>query len=112
MIVITALGWLIVTFFVVGGVINCAGSTGIRAGFERWGYPPYMHLITGALELLSALLMAVPATRLPGQALALGVMMAALATVLRHRDYRHAVPPALTIVALVAWGTLSIGYPK
>jgi DoxX-like family len=103
MTVVHIIGWIIIAFFAVTGIINCAGSKNIRAGFARWGYPPFMHIVTGGLELFSALLMIFPATRWFGLALGFGVIIAALATVLYRREYGHTVPPALTLVVMTAW---------
>lgn len=100
------LGWLLVAFFAVTGLVNIAGSPGIRAGFVRWGYPAGMHFVTGALELIAAVLMALPSLRVAGVGLALIIMVAALATVVRCREFTHAVPPALTIAALLTWSAL------
>ena len=68
---------LLVVFFVFGGVVNLYGPEAVTKDFARWGYPPYFHLVTGALELL-----------------------AAAATLLFQREFTHMIP-ALVVVGLL-----------
>jgi hypothetical protein len=62
-------------------VISCGGAT--RAGGA---------LLTGGLEIMSAVLIAPPASRIVGLALGAVIIAAAVMTVLRHRDLSHLVP--------------------
>ncbi len=91
---------LLVVFFVFGGVVNLYGPEAVTKDFARWGYPPYFHLVTGALELLAAVLLVFPATRLIGVALGGSVMLAAAATLLFQREFTHMIP-ALVVVGLL-----------
>jgi len=51
-----------------------------RAEYRRWGYPDWFHFVTGALELATAALLVVTATRLLGAGLGGAVMLAAAGT--------------------------------
>lgn len=100
--------WVLAVFFMVGAIGNGQASHRVKADYRRWGYPRGFHRITGALEVVVALLLAFPITRLGGVALGAGVMLAALATLLHHREYRHAVLPGTVLVALATLAVWSV----
>ncbi|MBN9889875.1 DoxX family protein [Salipiger abyssi] len=99
--------WLLAGFFVVGGTLNIFASPDIAADYQRWGYPPRFHYLTGALEWLAAVLIAAPMTRYIGSLLAAGIMISAAATVALNGEYDHAIAPliVLALVAVNAWIT-------
>ena len=97
--------WLLVAGFVGAGIVNAFGMAGTRSDFVRWGFPNWGGAVTGALEVVSAVLIAFPATRLVGLALGAAIIAAAILTVLRHRDFSHLVPLGV-FAALLA---LSLG---
>jgi hypothetical protein len=89
--------------FAIAGVVNLAGRGEVRRDFVRWGYPPWFHLLCGALELLSAALLAGQQTRIFGLTLASVVMIAALFTLLRNREpFGHLAPAVLFSALIVA----------
>ena len=92
-------------FFVVGSLSNLLAVGSIYEEYLRWGYPPWFHLVTGSLELTSAVLLAQTRTRLWGAALGCSVMLAAFATVTLHGEYGHGVPPLIvaTLSIVVGW---------
>ena len=97
----TLLAWLLSLAFLGVGVVNAAGSTGIKDDFVRWGYPRWWNLVTGALEVLAAALIAMPAARVAGLVLGVAICVAAIATVVRYKDYGH-VAPIIVLTALSA----------
>lgn len=99
------LSGLLAAFFVLGGTLNIFASPEVLADYETWGYPSWFHFITGGLELISAVMLAIPATRLAGSGLAALVMIGAAGTVLLHGDVGHAMAPliVLAFLALNAW---------
>lgn len=99
--------WLLVAAFFGAGVFNAIGTRATRESFVRWGYPSWWHLVTGGLEILCALLIALPVGRDPGLVLGTIIIAAALATVLRHREYSDLTPPAafLALIALAAFSS-------
>ena len=97
----TLLSWLLTLAFLGAGIVNAAGSAAIRDGFVRWGYPRWWHLVTAGLEVLAAALIAVPAARVAGLMLGAAICVAAVATVVRCKDYGH-VAPAVVLAALSA----------
>jgi len=75
------------------------GGAAVRAEFLRWGYPAWWNFVTAVFEVLSAALIVLPQTRIWGLALGAMVLVAAIATVTRRRDYKH-LPPGVALAAL------------
>jgi hypothetical protein len=94
-------------FFVVGSLSNIVAPGTIYEEYLKWGYPRWFHLVTGSLELTTAVLLARARTRLFGAALGGTVMLGALATVTLHGEYGHAAPPVVfaTLTLVVGWMT-------
>ena len=92
-------------FFVVGSLSNIFAPESIYQEYLKWGYPRWFHFVTGSLELTTAILLFRAPSRLLGSALGCTVMLAALATVILHGEYGHAVPPlvAATLTFVVGW---------
>jgi DoxX-like family len=99
--------WLTVAAFFGAGVFNAVGTAATREGFVRWGYPGWWHWVTGGLEILSAILIALPTGHAAGLALGAIIIVAASLTVLRHREYRHLAPLGvfLALIALTAFSS-------
>ena len=92
---------VLTALFAVSGVINLAGLGPVKRDFARWGYPTWLRLLCGALELSSAGFLLGQQTRLLGLAIAGVVMIGALFTLVRNREpFRH-LAPALIFSALV-----------
>jgi hypothetical protein len=64
-------------------------------------------VVTGGLEILSAILIAFPRGCDAGVVLAAIIIATALLTVLRHREYSHLAPPGvfLALIALAAFSS-------
>jgi hypothetical protein len=92
--------WLLVAGFFGAGVFNALGTPATQNDFARWGYPRWWGRVTGALEIISAALLAFPASRMIGLALGALIIAAGVLTVLRHRDYKHLVPLAVFATAI------------
>ena len=98
----TLLAWLLALAFLGAGVANAAGSATTKDDFVRWGYPRWWNLVTGGLEVLTAALIAIPSARVEGLILGAAICIAAVATVVRHKDYGHVAPGlVLTILSAV-----------
>jgi hypothetical protein len=105
---VQALTLALAAFFVVGFVINTFMVKLVGPEYRRWGYPKWFHLVSGGLELIVALLLPAMATRLFGVALGSAVMLAAVATVVWHREYHRAAPPLGVFILLVIVGVTAI----
>lgn len=99
------LPFVLAAFFVVGSVSNLLAPAPIYEEYLKWGYPRWFHFVTGSLELGAAILLVRVPSRLLGSALGCAVMLGALATVIVHGDYGHAVPPLVvaTLSLVVGW---------
>lgn len=99
------LPFALAAFFVVGSISNIVAPGSIYEEYLAWGYPRWFHFVTGSLELTAAILLFRAPSRLFGSALGCSVMLAALATVIIHGEYAHAVPPliAATLSLVVGW---------
>ncbi len=84
--------WLLAAGFLGAGLFNATGTATTRSDFVRWGYPSWWCRLTGGLELVCAVLIAVPASRSLGLGLGATIIAVAVLTVLRHRDFSHLVP--------------------
>ena len=98
--------WLLVVGFFGAGVFNAIGGSGTQSDFARWGYPRWWGILTGGLEILSAVLIALPVGRIVGLMLGAAIIAAAVLTVLRHRDFSHLVPLSV-FVGLIALAATS-----
>jgi hypothetical protein len=99
------LPFALAAFFVVGALSNIVAPGSIYEEYLKWGYPRWFHFLTGSLELTAAILLFRARSRLLGSALGCTVMLAALATVITHGEYGHAVPPLV-----VATWSLGVGW--
>jgi DoxX-like family len=99
--------WLLVAAFFGAGVFNAIGAQGTQNDFARWGYPRWWSFFTGGLEIASAVLIALPASRNVGLALGAVIIAAAVMTVLRHRDLSHLVPLGVFVALIALAETLS-----
>ena len=93
--------WLLVAGFFGAGLFNAIGTPGTQSDFARWGYPRWWGRFTGGLEMMSAVLVALPVSRVVGLALGAVIIAAAVMTVLRHREFTHLLPLSV-FVALIA----------
>jgi hypothetical protein len=72
------------------------------------GYPDWFHLVTGALEFATAVLLAFAATRLLGAGLGGAVMLAAVVTVTVHGEYVRATTPIVVLLLLAVVATTAL----
>lgn len=80
------------------GGVNFVGPASVRASFAHWGYPAGFHRVTGGLEVATGLLLLIPSTSRVGATGTAIILLAAVATVIRYRDWGH-LPPALILTA-------------
>src|SRR5216683_7995402 len=82
---------LAVVFWVIG-IIHLLGPRFLRDAFEKWNYGTLVRLVTGTLEIITALMLAHPDLRGWGIALAALIMFGAVITLLSHEQYLVAIP--------------------
>jgi hypothetical protein len=93
--------WALVIGYAGAGLVNAISGQATRQSFVRWGYPAWWGRLTGGLEIVSAALIAHPWSRGAGYLLGGVIILAAIATLLRHRRYSH-LPPAILFLAVTA----------
>ena len=98
--------WLLVAGFFGAGLFNAIGTPGTQSDFARWGYPRWWNILTGGVEILSAVLIALPVSRTAGLALGTAIIAAAVLTALRHRDFSHLMPLSVIVALIALAGTL------
>ncbi|KWV51790.1 hypothetical protein AS156_11925 [Bradyrhizobium macuxiense] len=99
--------WLLVAGFFGAGLINAIGTPATQSDFVRWGYPRWWGRVTGGLEMVSAVLIALPVSRIAGLTLGAAIIAVAVLTVLRHRDFSHLVPLGVFVAAIALAGLSS-----
>jgi hypothetical protein len=97
----TVLRVLVAGFFVYLALRNLAGDEHMAAEFRRWGYADWFRGLTAGMQVVGALLLLVPATRLIGALLLACVLLGALATHLRHDPAAAALPAAVVLAMLL-----------
>ncbi len=96
----SATAWLLAIAFIGAGFFNAVGGAAVQAQFRRWGYPAWWNFVTAVFDGLSGALIFVPETRMWGLALGTMVLIAAIATVIWRREYRH-LAPGVALTALI-----------
>ena len=89
-------------FAMIGaGAVNFIGPRSVRDSFARWGYPAGFHRVTGGLEAAAGLLLLIPGTSRAGAMGSVVILLAAVMTLIGHRDWIH-LPGAVVLTALAA----------
>lgn len=96
-IVISLFFWALAIFFFYGALNNFLARGNLRETYRRWGYPDGFHYVTAVLEFIAAILLLIPGTRIFGAALASGVMIAAIGTLLRAGLRKQALTPGVVL---------------
>ena len=104
-------GWLPIALGVVmigAGVVNFVGPRSVRDSFARWGYPAGFHRVTGGLEVTTGLLLLIPSTSHAGAIGSVIILLAAVMTLIRHRDWAH-LPGAVVLTAVTIRAAAAAG---
>jgi membrane protein HdeD len=100
--------WLPIALGIVmigAGAVNLVGPGLIRDSFARWGYPAGFHRVTGGLEVTAGLLLLIPATSRAGAIGSVAILLAAMVTLIRHREWTH-LPGAVVLMAVAVAATI------
>ena len=87
--------------FGVSGFVHIAGPRFLRAAYRRWELPRNAHRVVGVLEILAALFLSNPITRIWGVILAGFIIFFATVALLNRGQYAYSVPGLLLMLALV-----------
>ena len=97
--------WLPIVLGIVmigAGAVNFVGPGSVRDSFARWGYPAGFHRVTGGLEVTAGLLLLIPATSRVGAIGSVAILLAAVMTLIRHRDWKHLLGAVVLTAAAAA----------
>ena len=100
--------WLPIALGVVmigAGLVNFVGPGSVRNSFARWDYPAGFHRVMGGLEVTAGLLLLIPSTSRAGAIGSVMIPLAALMTLIRHRDWAH-LPGAVVLTAVAVAVTI------
>jgi hypothetical protein len=92
---------ILTALFGLSAAIHLVGPTFLRARYRRWRFPANAHLVVGVLNLLAALFLSNPITRIWGVALAGLITFVTIVTLLNHGKYGYSVPAMLVLAALI-----------
>jgi uncharacterized membrane protein YphA (DoxX/SURF4 family) len=92
-------------FAVGGGFMNLLPPQKFIDGYKRWGYPSWWHYVTAALMFTGSALLVSRETRTFGALLLAANTLAAIFTLIRHREFKATVAPGvLLLLALIPLG--------
>ncbi len=92
---------LLVLAFLAAGLSKLAGLQ--LEQFSSWGYPLWFLYGIGSLEIVAALLLLLPSTRLVGAGLVISTMVGAVGTHLIHEEWSAVAAPLVCgLLAVVA----------
>ena len=98
-----ALAVLVGLAFLAAGVSKLAGSEQMVSSFAAWGYPDGVRIAAGLTEVLGAVVLWVPPTRLIGAILLVAVAWGAIGTHVVMGEWLQMLPPlGLAALALAA----------
>lgn len=87
--------------FLLAALVNLTGSPVVRAAYRAWDYAPNFYRVMGAIELLVALFLALPQTRIWGVILGGFIAFFSVVALLKHGRYGWSLPVMLLLAALV-----------
>jgi hypothetical protein len=87
--------------FGASGLVHLAGPRFLRVAYRRWGFPTNAHRVAGVLQILAALFLSNPITRIWGVILAGFLIFFATVALVNHGKYAYSVPGLLLMLALV-----------
>lgn len=90
--------------FLGAGGSKLAGGAPHAENFVRWGFPLWFMYVTGAIEVVAALLLLVPRTATLGAGLYVGTMVGAVLTHLKAGETGHIVGPLVLLGLAVVVG--------
>ena len=87
--------------FGASGLLHMTGPGFLRRAYRRWGFPSNTHRVIGVLEILTALFLSNPVTRIWGVILAGFIIFFATVALLNRGKYIYSVPGLILMLALV-----------
>ncbi|HXR94420.1 MAG TPA: DoxX family protein [Rhizomicrobium sp.] len=92
---------VLTTLFGMSGILHIAGPKFLRQAYRRWGFPFNAHRVVGVLQVLTALFLSNPVTRIWGVVLASFIIFFGTAALINHGKYVYSLPGLILMLALV-----------
>jgi DoxX-like family len=92
---------LLTGLFGAVGLLHLAGPRSLKLAYRRWGFPFNAHRVIGTLEILTALFLSNPVTRIWGVILAAFIIFFGTVALVNHGRYVYSLPGLLLMAALV-----------
>jgi hypothetical protein len=92
---------VLTALFGISGVCHIAGPEFLRQAYRRWGFPFNAHRVIGVLQVLTALFLSNPVTRIWGVVLASFIIFFATVALIHHGKYVYFLPAVILMLALV-----------
>jgi hypothetical protein len=89
--------------FLLAGIVHWLGPGFVRNTYRHWDYPPGQYRVTGTLQLIAAVLLAVPGTLFLGIGLAALITFGSVVILLKNQQYAWATPGIVVLVVLQLW---------
>lgn len=101
---------LVGAVFAISGAVELLNWRKFIDSFTKWGYPRYWPLVTFSLKIIGGVMAFIPQTRLLGLALCALISLAAVASMIVHRELKAYAREAgingvLIGLALASWIT-------
>lgn len=87
--------------FGMSGLLHIAGPQFLRQAYMRWGFPFNAHRVIGVLQVLTALFLSNPVTRIWGVVLAAFIIFFGTVALVNHGKYVYSLPALILMLALV-----------
>jgi hypothetical protein len=87
--------------FALAGLISLSGITHLETVYRLWHYPHNFYRIVGLAQLMAALFLIVPETRIWGIAASGMIIFVTIVTLLHHRQYLWSLPAMLLLLSLI-----------
>lgn len=87
--------------FGISGLLHIAGPNFLRRAYRRWGFPFNAHRVIGVLEVITALFLSNPVTRIWGVVLASFIIFFGTFALFHHGKYAYTLPGLILMLALV-----------
>ena len=97
----TRIAWTVASIFGLSGLLHLLGLNRVKRAYARADFAPGYYRVSGTLQLLAAIFLALPITRIWGVVLAGLLTFAAMVILLSRRQYAYSLPGLLLLAALV-----------
>lgn len=99
---IPTLDLLVLTaLFGASGLLHLVGPNFLKSAYRRWGFPFNAHRVIGVLEIITALFLSNPVTRIWGVIMAAFIIFFGTFALVNHGKYVYSLPGLILMLALV-----------